>query len=117
MELHNDELAFNLKTYGTPDMVKATIQRIKEKNNWGDFIDNYPYDGTHINPHSITKIVVDYYDNSTHKPTFAEKNGLVFVEEKIIETYNPLFELYGEQIVYIYKDNSGNIFKRTERSH
>jgi len=109
MELY---LNNKLKTYGTPVQVKSTIQRIKETNNWSDFLYNYPY-GTHINPFFITKIVEEYYENLP-EPTFAEKNGLVFIEEKIINTYNPLFDQTGQELWYVYKDKSGNIFKHTE---
>jgi len=66
-----NELEVLLEKFGTAGQVKSTIQRIKETNNWDDFLYKYPY-GTHINPHTIKQIVTNYYntkDRPTNEPT------------------------------------------------
>lgn len=54
------DLAQQLTGYGTPEQITNTVQRLKEKKNWNEFLANYPY-GSHIQPYNIKKIVENYY--------------------------------------------------------
>jgi len=61
-----------LTPFGPKEQVESTIQRIKNKNNWDDFLHNYPY-GTLLNPHAIKQIVTNYYKDRptpTNEHTF-----------------------------------------------
>ena len=67
-----NELEVLLEKFGTEGQVESTIQRIKNKNNWDDFLYNYPY-GTLLNPHAIKQIVTNYYKDRptpTNEHTF-----------------------------------------------
>ena len=67
------DLSEKLKGYASLPIVQNTVTRIKEKKNWEEFLQDYPY-GTCINPYSIKAIVENYYNVSTsnspsHHPT------------------------------------------------
>lgn len=49
-------LALQMRTYGTFEQVKHTIERWYITQNWDNFIKNYPY-GNCINPYSIKEIL------------------------------------------------------------
>ena len=77
---HINELEVLLEKFGAETQVKSTIERIKKKDNWDNFLHDYPY-GTHINPHAIKQIVTNYYNtkkdgptNDEEKPTYIKKN-------------------------------------------
>ena len=79
MDLYN-----SLKGLGPPQNVANTIKRVQANTNWNEFVTNYPFNGTHLNPHSIKKIVDEYYniDEETRRKWKQEQHDKEDAERK-----------------------------------
>ena len=64
LKIEND-----IKTYGAPNKVKATIDRLRNNETWAEFFKDYPF-VTAINPNAIKDVIIkhDYYSELTPKP-------------------------------------------------
>jgi hypothetical protein len=99
-----------IRTYGTTEMVNATIDKLRKSNTWDDFIKEYPY-GKAIIPHSIKNVIIkhDYYSELTPTPTPTP----TFEERRPKDTD----VIVGTKPNYHYDDNGVNLLFKDHHSN
>jgi hypothetical protein len=127
------DLYKELKTYGPAEQVTNTIARIKAKQNWSDFLNNYE-PGKIINPHAIKTIVEKYYNSlpdttsltATNVPdttsltaTTSVPTGLKFIKEERLPTgsYSHFHQLHALETWYFYEDENGHVIESKTKLH
>jgi hypothetical protein len=106
MDLYN-----SLKGLGPPQNVANTIKRVQANTNWNDFVTNYPFNGTHLNPHTIKKIVDKYYqiDEEERKKWKQAHHDKEDAERKKLQTEAHKSELLHQanSLRYVIEKNHG----------